>query len=793
MEKLLIPSKSADHVLKRKGQLEKKHSVRIFVYKSEPTTAAIYGIRDCDIAMCRETLEASLFVSRKIDINGYKAIYLETKCSSQIEEYQKRCHKFSMPTPNESDNLSENCFVLVVGRPSDVESVCTDLGRLLDNFSVETLIITCPRYIAGAWKRRWAQVKDELEKSHNVIISYNESGDHHVSSIDSSWIISHTSSEHVVIHFVIFGPNKDNVSGARMILEERENGQVISKIIPIRKYYPSFLNPEALVKYLQLDHFMVWLKIESNQLCLSAPCTATTDLEEANIVLMNYLEKMSPKSVVLEYVDDVVAEVLSSNGESMLQEAMAAAKHHKVIITSNYTARPGVSFTLTGCQEGFDVVKPMVETAVEKIKASIDTCQLPVDFLKVPYFETEEFKKLGDLVKKQYCVLIEKPSGGANEVTTFSLNEQKAIQWSFQNDRLAFQPYAAEESEQLELWYQTGNTGKLKIGKFTYAFDFNTMTQHNTQNGKTRGMKRTLGDEKTAPFCKSKVTIRGPTVGVRKTVTLLQAQLDSYEESPDRIVPQRMESSSRMDSKVAVLFGTTTHIVKDALSGMQRRLITHMETVTGIRAQTPREWEPQSRTTELFNIPHGSVEHSRVIGKFMATMPNANIISVQRVQNQYLWEKFIHHKGMIEKKNGGQANEKELFHGTRGNNPRQIYDSEEGFDMRFSASGMWGQANYFAVDASYSNNYAYTLTNGQRQIFLARVLTGASHYCSPNNTLRMPPKIPSYATSASIAVQLSEIRYDTVNGTTRGSAVYMTYDNLKAYPAYLITYENRLG
>ena len=122
-----------------------------------------------------------------------------------------------MPRLKESDKLSENCFVLVVGRSSDVESVCIDLGRLLDNFSVETLTITCPQYIAGAWKRRWAQVKDELEKSHNVIISYNESGDHHISRMD---ITSPTSSEHVVIHFVIFGPNKDNVAGARMILEE---------------------------------------------------------------------------------------------------------------------------------------------------------------------------------------------------------------------------------------------------------------------------------------------------------------------------------------------------------------------------------------------------------------------------------------------------------------------------------------------------------------------------------------------------------------------------------------------
>ena len=59
-----------------------------------------------------------------------------------------------------------------------------------------------------------------------------------------------------------------------------------------------------------------------------------------------------------------------------------------------------------------------------------------------------------------------------------------------------------------------------------------------------------------------------------------------------------------MDSKVAVLLGTTTHIVKDTLSDVQRRLISHMEAVSGIRARTPREWKP------LYYILYVSVEYS---------------------------------------------------------------------------------------------------------------------------------------------------------------------------------------
>ena len=173
-EKFQIPPKTVDHVLK-KGQLEKKHSVRIFVSKSETVSVMIHGLRDSDIAMCHKALEESLFVQRKITINRYKATYLERKCSNHIEEYRKRCQKFSMPPPSESDNLSESCFILVIGKSSDVESISHDVEKLLDSFSVELFAVTCPQFMVVTWKRRWSQVKIELEKDYNVIVNFSQS------------------------------------------------------------------------------------------------------------------------------------------------------------------------------------------------------------------------------------------------------------------------------------------------------------------------------------------------------------------------------------------------------------------------------------------------------------------------------------------------------------------------------------------------------------------------------------------------------------------------------------------
>ena len=104
-----------------------------------------------------------------------------------------------------------------------------------------------------------------------------------------------------------------------------------------------------------------------------------------------------------------------------------------------------------------------------------------------------------------------------------------------------------------------------------------------------------------------------------------------------------------------------------------------------------------------------------------------------------------------------------------------------------SAQGMWGQANYFAVNASYSHGYAHTAPDGSREMFLVKVLTGDSYDCPSNSSLRKPPMKAS-GHSASGEVSFAQVQYDTVTGVTHGSRVYMTYDNDKAYPAYLIRY-----
>ena len=118
-----------------------------------------------------------------------------------------------------------------------------------------------------------------------------------------------------------------------------------------------------------------------------------------------------------------------------------------------------------------------------------------------------------------------------------------------------------------------------------------------------------------------------------------------------------------------------------------------------------------------------------------------------------------------------------LFHGTRATMPSIVYQGEEGFNINYSADGMWGRAIYFAVNSSYSNNYCFNAGGGIKQMFMASVLLGKYETRQSDSSIREPGLIPG-----------TQIKYDSVKGNTNGSDVFMVYSNKKAYPSYLVSY-----
>jgi hypothetical protein len=150
-----------------------------------------------------------------------------------------------------------------------------------------------------------------------------------------------------------------------------------------------------------------------------------------------------------------------------------------------------------------------------------------------------------------------------------------------------------------------------------------------------------------------------------------------------------------------------------------------------------------------------------------------------------LWKAFQSKKDLLQSKNNKKSDELYLFHGTNASEPSLIYGSHDGLSVNFAQEGVFGRGVYFAENASYSvGSYAFKPpgTKHQRQVFCACVAVGEIVYSEPNGKLRLPP----FMKGSNGGVQ---IRYDTVQGKTGGTVVYIAYENHRAYPEYLITFE----
>ena len=203
--------------------------------------------------------------------------------------------------------------------------------------------------------------------------------------------------------------------------------------------------------------------------------------------------------------------------------------------------------------------------------------------------------------------------------------------------------------------------------------------------------------------------------------------------------------------------------------------------------KTPPEWQPQLSTTEVYPVFQGTPEWNKIELKFKATMPVSQIAAISRIQNTWLWGKYCNQRERLSTQHGESVCEIELFHGTRGNDPKLIYEGEHGFDLRNKGRRLSGQVNCFATDASYSDTYSYMTTDSFKEILLVKVLISDSHRCDPVTTSTDPPVQPTRQGSESGVNP--QLEYNTmVTGETGGSQVFMTYDKDKAYPAYLIKY-----
>ena len=92
---------------------------------------------------------------------------------------------------------------------------------------------------------------------------------------------------------------------------------------------------------------------------------------------------------------------------------------------------------------------------------------------------------------------------------------------------------------------------------------------------------------------------------------------------------------------------------------------------------------------------------------------------------------------------------------------------------------MYGHGVYFARDARYSNSYSQPDSQGNRMMYLTRVLTGEFTVGS-SSTVIPPPKNPQ---------DDQTVLFDSTVDNVTNPRIFVVYFDSQNYPAYLITYK----
>ncbi|XP_062522688.1 protein mono-ADP-ribosyltransferase PARP14-like isoform X2 [Corticium candelabrum] len=381
--------------------------------------------------------------------------------------------------------------------------------------------------------------------------------------------------------------------------------------------------------------------------------------------------------------------------------------------------------------------------------------------------------------------------------------------WFYRGNDGCYERYDKISSSAIETAHAEGQSRiYITPNKYTYTVDLKKMEQTNNSTKMKRSIKRQVASTNTTcsfpklamSFEDVDVHIRGqPTdveAGVAELTALIRETIKTKEvpipntlsTSIQTIIKQygeayglRIQFSQSPDSGPSVAtVGGFKNRVDNFVQDLQEKIIQLQQSSKQPEWEPPPEWElpvdPNQPILKFVNPAAG--EYKRVLNRMRESMPEVQIVKLERIQNVWLWRKYCQHMERMREKNEGSVKEKELFHGTSSTNPEKIYLSEEGFDMRFCA-GRWGWGCYFAENASYSDGFCYRSLVGM-QMFLAKVLTGESISLRGDKSLRMPPEKKSSSGHT--------VRFDTVTGVSSSSRIYVTYNNDKAFPFYLITY-----
>jgi RNA recognition motif-containing protein len=456
------------------------------------------------------------------------------------------------------------------------------------------------------------------------------------------------------------------------------------------------------------------------------------------------------------------------------------------------------------------------EAKICSVRELLDCCYLPVladlsvqdQIAKLKHQVPFEAGVLADSTHTSLKQLAQTYSGQsviADELKPFLKKSNRTDHRWYWDDESSLKPYDRTVGQKLEEAFESKLTIVVSIGRFEYRINTSRMRQTNTRTNKVRNVIRKAEAAETEERSVSLV-IRGHSDHIhevkREILDTLERHIQEVEvpitcvgggtsvsEYLLEIARKGFVSARREGegSSGTIILRGMLSVVRSMEVELKGAMLTRqLEAVKTLDVEVPGHWEHVERDRcTLKTVGRGSEEWYRV----RQHMAGFDILRIDRIQNTWLWEVYDRSRKRMSDKNSGKINERDLFHGTRAVPPIKIYNSEQGFDNRLSSQGMWGEGAYFAVNASYSDRYAYTTPEGHKQMFLVQVITGVTYECSPDRSLKAPPKKADHPGSSHRGgAKFEDERYDSVSGHTNGSKVFIIYEHGKVYPAYLITY-----
>ncbi|CAF1433138.1 unnamed protein product [Adineta ricciae] len=182
----------------------------------------------------------------------------------------------------------------------------------------------------------------------------------------------------------------------------------------------------------------------------------------------------------------------------------------------------------------------------------------------------------------------------------------------------------------------------------------------------------------------------------------------------------------------------------------------------------PSNWTQSADNSLRCLVPFNTQEYNSIANDFDQTMNGryTSILRIERIQNVRWFVQYFAHSREFNKRLN-ENTERRLYHGCSHSAADSII--QDCFNRSFAGThgATYGVGLYFSSNAAYCSRFCEANLNGERCMFVARVLIGR-------------------ATQGDRSIRSRPIGFDS---TTDGNHIFVVYHDAQAYAEYLITFK----